>query len=184
MCYSIIMEWDFLTFLLGLLMINVVCRDDKLKNQVFQDIQEVFPYVYTKDFTDDVNTVLYALPSQPVLPDPTYRSETGGKKKGGPVDPLIRGLSANVSVLQKNIKDSNSSVSVDLVEMLQGIKLVNRWKLFILERNTSYEQDLILSFFNSSIKFLGQRHWDTPIEFLCSTISHKGHNTKYWLSIW
>lgn len=110
----------------GLLMINVVCRDDKLKNQVFQDIQEVFPYVYTKDFTDDVNTVLYALPSQPVLPDPTYRSETGGKKKGGPVDPLIRGLSANVSVLQKNIKDSNSSVSVDLVEMLQGIKLVNR----------------------------------------------------------
>lgn len=141
------MEWDFLTFLPGLLMLNVVCRDDKLKNQVFQDIQEVFPYVYTKDFTDDVNTVLYALPSQPVLPDPTYRSETGGKKKGGPVDPLIRGLSANVSVLQKNIKDSNSSVSVDLVEMLQGIKLVNRWKLSILERNTSYEQDLILSFF-------------------------------------
>lgn len=106
-------------------MINVVCRDDKLKNQVFQDIQELFPYVYTKDFTDDVNTVLYALPSQPMLPDPTYRSETGGKKNGGPVDPLIRGLSANVSVLQKNIKDSNSSVSVDLVEMLQGIKLVN-----------------------------------------------------------
>nr|XP_022321268.1 methyltransferase-like protein 13 [Crassostrea virginica]XP_022321269.1 methyltransferase-like protein 13 [Crassostrea virginica] len=110
----------------GILMINVVCRDEKLKNQVFQDIQKVFPFVYTKDFTDDVNTVLYALPSQPVLPDPGNKSDMGGKKKGSVMDPLIRGLSANVTVLQKNIKDCNKTVNVDLVEMLDGIKLINR----------------------------------------------------------
>ena len=107
-------------------MINVVCRDEKLKNQVLQDIQKVFPFVYTKDFTDDVNTVLYALPSQPVLPDPGNKSDMGGKKKGSVMDPLIRGLSANVTVLQKNIKDCNKTVNVDLVEMLDGIKLINR----------------------------------------------------------
>ncbi|XP_062584917.1 eEF1A lysine and N-terminal methyltransferase-like [Saccostrea cucullata] len=110
----------------GLLMINVVCRDDKLKSQVFHDIMEVFPCVYTKDFSDDVNTVLYALPSQPVLPDPIEKTDTGDKKKGGSVDPLIKTVSANVKMLQKSITESNNKVDIDLVEMLDGLTLVSR----------------------------------------------------------
>jgi hypothetical protein len=108
-------------------MINVVCRDEKLKNQVFLDIMKVFPCVYTKDFTDDVNTVLYALPSQPVChDDPPEKTDSGIRKKGGPVDPVIKTLSANVTVLQKMIKDSNNKTEVDLTEMLDGMSLVDR----------------------------------------------------------
>lgn len=119
-------DTDLVGFVVGLLMINVVCRDEKLKSQVFQDIMKVFPCVYTKDFTDDVNTVLYALPSQPLCEDSTEKTETGVKKKGGSGDPVIKALSANVTVMQKMIKDSNSKVEVDLIEMLDGMSLVSR----------------------------------------------------------
>ncbi|XP_076821478.1 eEF1A lysine and N-terminal methyltransferase-like [Clavelina lepadiformis] len=43
----------------GALMVNVLCRDQKTKMNLFADIQKTFPLVYTRDCESDVNTVAF-----------------------------------------------------------------------------------------------------------------------------
>ncbi|KAK3088532.1 hypothetical protein FSP39_020234 [Pinctada imbricata] len=81
----------------GILIINLVCRDEMLRVQVLVQISSVFPTVLTKEFKDDINIVVYA--SKQSKPRPS-NVETSKVKE-------ITGSDEELTVKTSTEEDSN-----------------------------------------------------------------------------
>lgn len=56
------------TFFTGVLIVNLVCRDQELRGRLIQEIKSIFPVILSQGIPEEVNRVLFcsrALPRDP-----------------------------------------------------------------------------------------------------------------------
>lgn len=98
----------------GLLILNLVCRNQQLKESVISDIKSVFKTVYICSVPQDVNEVIYALPRDQ---DDSMNLSADGV--------LPKALQSNLRVLHEATKVQSKGTDVpELLQKLDGLKLL------------------------------------------------------------
>lgn len=93
-------------FCIGIFILNLVCRDDKLRDNVLVDLKNTFKTVISYKLDEDVNEILYC---QNVEQDSTKWKEAM-EKSVKHINELLN-------------KEQNSSDSIDVQEFLKQLKL-------------------------------------------------------------
>ena len=102
----------------GILILNLVCRDQELKSQVLSDMQSVFPWLGTLEVKDQVNEIVLALP------------QARGKdwNNSGAQEKIIEVLCASASKLQHKVQPAHKNKlwdkSLDLCGMMAGLRVL------------------------------------------------------------
>ena len=86
---------------------NLVCRDDALRQQLISKIQGVFPSVLMQEIPEEVNCVLHC---------------TRGRK--GDLEALKRKFEVNVCDFSKSFEGRNEDVVESLSEMVKNVSVL------------------------------------------------------------
>ena len=119
----------------GVLIINLVCRDELLKVQVLMQIMAVFPRVYTKEFKDDVNAVVYASmdqtkhfsdPKVVELPTDIDDKKDGSTSTGenAEVKQSCGTVTENIKELDSILKKNNKLTDICLEDMMNNLRIL------------------------------------------------------------
>jgi len=102
----------------GVLLLNLVCRNEQLKASVVNDIRSVFRHAYMLPNAEDINEVVYALPShREKIPELSTKGE------------LPKEVRKNVKHLQESIKLQGHRAKVKSCDILQLTKLLDNLKM-------------------------------------------------------
>lgn len=93
-------------FLAGIFILNLVCRDEKLRDNVLHDLKKTFKTVVSYKLDEDVNEILYC---QNIEYDANKWNETM-EKSAKHINDLLK-------------KEENTSDSIDLNDFLQQLKI-------------------------------------------------------------
>ena len=97
-------------------MINLSCRSQFLRIDVIDKLKSVFSSVFTKKVTDDINEIIYALPSSSSVTHDSILTENGD---------LVSQMEQNLETLQQLVSRKMKDKSkVDLKESLQGLEIL------------------------------------------------------------
>lgn len=102
----------------GILVLNLVCRDEDLKSVVLQTLTDIYPKVYVKKIEDEVNTIVYALAETSAEKELKGDNERGNKTLPGKV-------LESVKELDTLVKKCNRQTEIKLVDMFNDMKLAN-----------------------------------------------------------
>ena len=110
------MSWHIpLLFLspLGVFILNLICRNTALRNEVISDLHAVFPELYNIRIEGEVNEIVIA------LPQPRYQDTKSA-------DSLRTLFQSSVMKLQKLAKSQSHSwdPSLDLCQLVQNVQIV------------------------------------------------------------
>lgn len=93
-------------FFTGIFILNLVCRDEKLRDNVLHDLKKTFKTVVSYKLDEDVNEILYC---QNIEYDASKWNETM-EKSAKHINDLLK-------------KEENTSDSIDLNEFMQQLKI-------------------------------------------------------------
>lgn len=97
--------------------LNLVCRNTALRDEVVSDLHAVFPELYSIGIEGEVNEILIA------LPQPRYQTRTEDKTAADTLRTLFQ---SSVMKLQKLAKSQSHSwdPSLDLCQLVQNVQIV------------------------------------------------------------
>ena len=102
-------------------MVNLVCRNQALRQSVLTTLKAVFPTIYSKKLTDDVNEILFALsPQRQTKPDISDSSLPKELTEG------LKSLQDNVRKQQKGAAGGSGARTelFNLVSKLEDLTLL------------------------------------------------------------
>lgn len=131
---SIVDVWFFIT---GVFVLNLVCRDEDLKSAVLQTLASIYPKVYVKKIEDEVNHIVYALAESNIVKEDNKVMESEQRTDNSACDKVMESgpggdnslsgkVIESVKELDKLVKKSNQHTEIELVDMLNDLKLINR----------------------------------------------------------
>lgn len=91
----------------GILILNLACRDQQIKNTIFSNLSSVFSVIFAKSVADEVNQIIYALPNQ----TETENNLSAHAKK-------------NLLKLTEQLKSSMKEDFIDIKEFFKGLTIV------------------------------------------------------------
>ena len=97
-------------------MLNLVCRNQSLRESVITNLKSAFPHVYSRKIPDDVNEAIYALPGERTSP---IELNSDGK--------VPKQLLDATRVLQEMVQSQSKAPARDLprlVTKLEGLALL------------------------------------------------------------
>lgn len=105
----------------GVLILNLVCRDETVKADVLQLIKKVFDQVYIKDIEEEVNQIVYAI-------NRTEHCESESRE--GSCDNSVTNNKDNVVLVSPGITEYLASCvkgsSVDLLDQFKNMRIMKR----------------------------------------------------------
>lgn len=101
----------------GVFILNLVCRNTELRDQVVSDLYTVFPELYSIGIEGEVNEIVIALPQN------RYQSATEYKKSIGTLRALFQ---SSVVKLQKLAKSQSHSwdPTLDLCQLVDNVQIL------------------------------------------------------------
>ena len=101
----------------GGFILNLVCRNTDLRDQVVSDLHTVFPELYSIGIEGEVNEIVIA------LPQPRYQTATEDKRSAGTLRTLFQ---SSVVKLQKLAKSQSHSwdPSLDLCQLVDNVQIL------------------------------------------------------------
>ena len=101
----------------GVFILNLVCRNTTLRDQVVSDLHTLFPELYSIGIEGEVNEIVIALPQL------RYQTETEEKKSLVALRTLFH---SSVMKLQKFAKSDSHSwdPTLDLCQLVQNVQIV------------------------------------------------------------
>lgn len=101
----------------GVFILNLVCRNTALRDQVVSDLHTMFPELYSIGIEGEVNEIVIA------LPQPRYQTATEDKKSVGTLRTLFQ---SSVLKLQKLAKSQSHfwDPSLDLCQLVGKVQIL------------------------------------------------------------
>jgi len=97
----------------GVLILNLICRDQSLRQATLEKIHAVFHQVYSCKLQDDVNEVVFALPNGRTTPVYVATDDVSCPVSQS----LNNALSSVQDVLQKTMASTTLSKSADVLDL-------------------------------------------------------------------
>ena len=97
--------------------LNLVCRNTALRDQVLGDLHSVFPELYSIGIEGEVNEIVMALPQA------RYQTKTEEKKSQEMPGTLFRNAVKDLEKLAKS-QSHSWDPSLDLCELIQNLRIV------------------------------------------------------------
>jgi len=101
----------------GVFILNLVCRNTALRDQVLGDLHSVFPELYSIGIEGEVNEIVMALPQA------RYQTKTEEKKSQEMPGTLFRNAVKDLEKLAKS-QSHSWDPSLDLCELVQNLQIV------------------------------------------------------------
>ena len=110
-------------YISGVLVLNLVCRDEALKEEILQRVKQVFGTVFVHNIEDEVNVLVYAV--RDIGEQQTKESGEKNVEKSDVKQTMIAKFTEHCTLMNKHLyKQKCDKNEVDLVAQMEDLSVV------------------------------------------------------------